>query len=501
MFAWAADDPHTKVVASYIETMRDVENIGRGLDALRAARKPVLICAPEGRSDAALRSIIAHTGALAGNTGLRDAWLRGHGAVLVEDPVTLFEASVLLSHQKKLRTTGVAAALQSGGACTLFAEAAGSQGLDLPGFAGKTKTKLKKVLPDFASQNNPLDVTGQAAVETDMFCGALQALADDPEVGLIAFDAFPPRLPGETPWADPVLAKAVELQKKSGVVFASVAMAPLAYIPEAVAFTRRWKQLAFLQGHRASAGAIRALVEFQHANARSVPRLPAHPNRAAAIRLVKGLAGPLDEAQGAKLLELYGVRRPKEATVRTPAAAAAASKSIGFPVAVKALAAEIPHKAKLGGVKLGLRTAADVERAAAQVLAAASGAGAATPKVLVQEMVSGHEVLVGAIVDDQFGAGITMRPGGALAEAGDAVFVAAPLTPAQALAFVEGQAERCGLDPKRHDLAATAKAVASIARAAHDLRGRLTSLEANPLLVGPRGAIAVDALAEARPAP
>jgi hypothetical protein len=165
------------------------------------------------------------------------------------------------------------------------------------------------------------------------------------------------------------------------------------------------------------------------------------------------------------------------------------------------LAAEIPHKAKLGGVKLGLRTAADVEHAAAEVLAAATRAGAAKPKVLVQEMVSGHEVLVGAIVDDQFGAGITMRPGGALAEAGDAVFVAAPLTPAQASAFVEGQAERCGLDRKRHDLAATAKAVASIARAAHDLRGRLTSLEANPLLVGSRGAIAVDALAEARPAP
>ena len=499
MFAWAAEDPHTKVVASYIETMRDVENIGRGLDALGAARKPVLICAPEGRSEAALRSIIAHTGALAGNTSLRDAWLRGHGVVLVEDPVSMFEAAVLLSHHKKLRTNGVAAALQSGGACTLFAEAAGAQGLDLPEFGGRTKTKLKKALPHFASQNNPLDVTGQAAVETDMFCDALEALAADPGVGLVAFDAFPPRLAGETPWADPVLVKAVELQKETGVVFASVAMAPLAYIPEAVAFTARWKQLPFLQGHRAGAAAIRALVDFQGAKARSLPDLPSHPKRAAALRLLKGLQGPVDEAQGAKLLELYGVRRPKEATVRTPAAAAAASKVIGFPVAVKALAAEIPHKAKLGGVKLGLRNASEVERAAAEVLAAASRAGAKTPKVLVQEMVSGHEVLVGAIVDDQFGACITMRPGGALAEEGEAVFVAAPLTPAQALAFVRSQAARCGLDPRRHDLPGTAKAVAAIARAAHDLRGRLTSLEANPLLVGPRGAIAVDALAEARP--
>jgi hypothetical protein len=114
-------------------------------------------------------------------------------------------------------------------------------------------------------------------------------------------------------------------------------------------------------------------------------------------------------------------------------------------------------------------------------------------------MVRGHEVLVGAIVDHQFGACITMRPGGALAEAGDATFVAAPLTPKQALTFVRSQAERCGLTEAEHDLAATARAVAAIARAAHDLRDRLTSLEANPLLVGPRGAVAVDALAEAGP--
>ena len=499
MFAWAAQDPHTKVVTSYIETMRDVAGIGRGLDALRAAKKPVLICAPEGRSPAALRSIIAHTGALAGNTGLRDAWLRGHGVILVEDPVTMFEAAVLLSHHTKLRTTGVAAALQSGGACTLFAEAAGAQGLDLPEFAPATKRKLKKALPHFASQNNPLDVTGQAAVETEMFSAALEALANDPAVGLIAFDAFPPRLPGETPWADPVLRTVVELQRTTKVAFASVAMSPLAYIPEAVDFTRRWKQLPFLQGHRAATGAMRALIEFQGANAAATPGLDPHANRTKALRSLKGKAGPLDEAQGAKLLELYGVRRPKEATVSTPATAAAAAATIGYPVVVKALAPELPHKAKLGGVRLDLRTAAQVEVAAAEVLQAATKAGAAAPKLLVQRMASGHEVLVGAVIDEDFGACITVRPGGALAEAGDAVFVACPLTPKQALAYVRSQADRCGLDDRRHDLPATARAVASIARAAHDLRGRLTSLEANPLLVGAKGAVAVDALAEARP--
>jgi acetate---CoA ligase (ADP-forming) len=497
LFAWAAEDRRTKVVTSYVETMRDVERIGEGLDALRAARKPVLICAPEGRSEAARRSIVAHTGALAGNTGLRDAWLRGHGVVLIDDPVTMFEAALLLSYRTRLRTDGVAAALQSGGACTLFAEAAGAQGLTLPEFASSTKRKLRKALPHFASQNNPLDVTGQAAVETEMFVGALEALADDPSIGLVAFDAFPPRLPGETPWADPVLARVIELQRRTGVAFASVSMSPLAYIPEAKDFTATWK-LPFLQGHRASAGAIDALLRFQGSKARSIPPLGPHPNRAKALRVLKGRSGPLDEVQGAKLLELYGLRRPKEAVAATPAKAAAASRTVGFPVVVKALAPELPHKAKLGGVRLGLRNPTDVEVAAAEVLQAAQRAGAEAPKVLVQAMAGGHEVLVGAMVDDRFGACITIRPGGAMAEAGDAEFVACPLTARQALAFVEAQATHAGLDPRRHDLQAVAKAVEAIGRAAHDLRDRLTSLEANPLLVSSKGAVAVDALAEAR---
>ncbi len=497
MFAWAAADPHTKVVTTYVETMRDLEGIGRGLDALRAARKPIVVCAPSGRSEASRRSIVAHTGALAGDTALRDAWLRGHGAVLVEDPVTLFEAAVLLSYHRTLRSAGIAAALQSGGACTLFAEAAGSAGLALPEFSPRTKTKLRAVLPHFASQNNPLDVTGQAAVETDMFRGALDALANDPAVGLVVFDAFPPRLEGEGGWAEPVLRSARELRRSTRVVFASVAMSSLAYGSAAKRFVGRAK-LPFLQGHRAAVGAIRALVELQGVRERAIAARAPHRNRATALRALRGWSGPLDEARAAKVLELYGVRRPKEATVTTPQAAATAARRIGFPVAVKALAVELPHKAKLGGVRLSLNDAADVERAAAEVLRAAWKAGASTPRVLVQKMVSGAEVLVGAVVDDGFGAMLTVRPGGPLAEVGEAVFVPCPLTPKQARRFVSDQAERCGLDPERHDLIAFARAVEAVSRAAHDLRDRLTSLEANPLLVGERGAVAVDALAEAK---
>ncbi|MGZ4133345.1 MAG: acetate--CoA ligase family protein, partial [Actinomycetota bacterium] len=239
-----------------------------------------------------------------------------------------------------------------------------------------------------------------------------------------------------------------------------------------------------------------ALVRLQDVSARAIVDLPPHQHRAAARRVIRGLSGPVDEATGARLLELYGVRRPRERAVATPEQAAAFARGVGFPVAVKALAPELPHKARLGGVRLGLTNPVDVEVAAAEVLEAARRAGARAPKVLVQEMVGGAEVLVGAVVDERFGPMITVRPGGSRAEQGEAVFVPCPLMPAQARRYVEEQAAHCGLDPLHHDLKATAKAVEAIARAAHDLRDRLTSLEANPLLVDERGAVAVDALAE-----
>jgi acetate---CoA ligase (ADP-forming) len=232
--------------------------------------------------------------------------------------------------------------------------------------------------------------------------------------------------------------------------------------------------------------------------ARTTSVRDAHPAHAEARRVLRGRSGPVDEVTGARVLELYGLRRPKEATVGTPEAAAAAARKLAFPVVIKALAPELPHKARIGGVRVGIANPTDAEVAAAEVLQAARRAGARAPKVLVQEMASGAEVLIGAVIDDRFGPFVTMRPGGALAEAGEAVFVPCPLTPAQAKRYVEEHAAHCGLDPATHALGAVAKALDGVARAASDLRDRLTSLEANPLLVSSRGAVAVDALAEAR---
>ena len=378
MFAWAASDPKTKVVTSYIETMRDVEGIGQGLEALRRARKPVLICAPEGRSEAARRSIVAHTGALAGNTALRDAWLRGHGAVLVEDPVTMFEAALLLSHVKRLRTPGVAAALQSGGRLHPLRGSGGIPGprptrvrLDHQAEAQAGPAALR-----LAEQPARRDRTGGRRDRhvRGRDRGARERPRRGPDrVRRVPARGWWARRPGPTRCC----ARRSSCRRPPGVAFVSVAMSPLAYIPEATAFTREWR-LPFLQGHRAACGAIDALIRFQSVErARGAPPCPRIRTRARAMRVLRGRSGPVDEATGAKLLELYGVRRPKEGVAATPSRAGAIARTIALPGGGEGARPGDPAQGAAGRRPArASRNPTDVEVAAAEVLEAAKRAGA-----------------------------------------------------------------------------------------------------------------------------
>ena len=273
----------------------------------------------------------------------------------------MFEAAVLLSHVKKLRTDR-----RRGGAAVgrrLHAVRRGRGGAR--GFAAgvlreRRRRKLKKVLPHFASQNNPLDVTGQAAVETEMYCGALEALANDPSVGLIAFDAFPPRLAGETPWADPVLAKAVELQRSDRGRVRERRDEPARLHPRGDRVHRDVEAAAVPAGPPRLGGRDpRARRVPAASNGRAIADAAAAPQPREGAPGAAGAKSGADRrggrARSCSRSTASAARRSGPS--RTPAQAAAFARTIGFPVAVKALAPEIPHKAKLGGVRLGLRNA------------------------------------------------------------------------------------------------------------------------------------------------
>ena len=440
MFAWAAADPQTKVVCTL---HRD--------DARRRGDRPRSGCAARGaQAGAGLRARRTERGGSAFDRGAHRGARREHGPPRRVAPAVAARSwwrtrsrcsrrPCCCRTARSMRTTGIAAALQSGGACTLFAEAAGAHGLSLPEFSTATKRKLRTALPHYASQNNPLDVTGQAAVETDMFCAALEALARDPvgRVRRVRRVPSPRGGRGRVGGADPARRAPAPEGDRGRVRVGGDGSARLRHGGQAGSSLA--PALPFLQGHRAADGcdprpgrAPRCARAERSATGRRIR------TARKALRLLRGRSGPLDEARAAELLRLYGVRRPVERAAATPAAAAAAAARDRVPGRGEGAGAGAAPQGEARGRSARAREPHRRSRSAAdEVLQAARRAGAATPRVLVQRMVAGRR-----------GAGrrggrrarsapcITIRPGGALAEAGAATFVAAPLTPAQALAFV-----------------------------------------------------------------
>jgi len=177
--------------------------------------------------------------------------------------------------------------------------------------------------------------------------------------------------------------------------------------------------------------------------------------------------------------------------------AVAAAERLGYPVTLKVSSAAIAHKTEAGGVALNLKTAAEVEAAAARMARLA-------PDVLVERMVTGAvcELIIGLTDDPQFGTSLVIGAGGILTELlRDSATMILPTSRDEILralrslkvwTLVEGFRGRTG------DAEAVLRAVEAIAGFAAAQRGRVVELDVNPLLVLPKGAVAVDALVRLR---
>jgi acyl-CoA synthetase (NDP forming) len=203
---------------------------------------------------------------------------------------------------------------------------------------------------------------------------------------------------------------------------------------------------------------------------------------------------PLDEIESLSLMADYGVGVLPHAVAASEAATVAAAKTVGLPVALKTAMPGILHKSDVGGVKLGLADEAAVA-AAYRDLAARLGA-----RVLVMAMAGkGVELSFGAVVDPQFGPLVMVGAGGVLIEMmKDRRFALPPFDQAEARRLIDGLALRPLLDGKRGqktaDIDALANSLAAFSVLVADLKGLVAEIDINPVLAGPSGVVALDAL-------
>lgn len=188
------NDPSTGVIAMY------VEGIKRGrefIDAVRRVRKPI-VAIKTGRSKRGAKAVFSHTGSIAGSDEVYSAAFRQAGILRVDNIDELFDAALAFSCQPLPSGNNVAILSNGGGASIVAADECERHGLNIVDLNPETREKIKKVLPQFASNSNPIDTAGTVSFE--IYHNSIKALHDDPNVDAIIviyvhtmmFSAMPP---------------------------------------------------------------------------------------------------------------------------------------------------------------------------------------------------------------------------------------------------------------------------------------------------------------------
>ncbi|MBB4930443.1 acyl-CoA synthetase (NDP forming) [Lipingzhangella halophila] len=499
---YLVDDPATKVIALFVESIRDTDAFRAAAQRALRAGKPV-VAIKVGRSQAGARAALAHTGSLVGDDSVVDAAFRQMGVIRVRSLEELVVTSGLLAATGELPGARIGVVSPSGGACDLVADRAADEGLEVPEYHPETVARLREILPEFARAHNPLDVTGYILVNPTLLSDAVRAVAPDPGVDLVLAFAEPPRYPTAAPQVAIDRAKAItstieEVRDRHGtpvVLLGNV----LTDVTEHAKGVREQSGMPHVGGGiEMGVSAVGHAVRWSRARRRMdsvVPRA-----RATEPALPRQPGGVWAEHQAIELLSAAEIPTAPTSLARDAETAAAAASRIGFPVVVKVAAPGLAHKSDIGGVRLGLRTVEEVRAAHEAVVAA----GAAHGEVLGSTVQpyrppGGVELIVGVVRDPLWGAVLAVGLGGVWVEVlGDSAQRLLPVTQADVrdmLAELRGAELLRGVRGQpAADLDRLVEVVLGVGALAHQLGERLESLEINPLRVSGTEVEALDAL-------
>ena len=474
------DDPETEAILLFLEALRDADRLALAARRAFDAGKPV-IAYKLGRSSAGQAVALSHSGALAGEDKAVDAFFRAHGIVRIETLEALFEMPPLLLGQRPPSGKKVAVMTTTGGGASTVVDRLGAAGLDLVTAPDSVHARLT----DFGLTigHGPLIDLTMAGTREGVYGAALETLlaseACDAVVCVVGSSAqFHPQL---------AVAPIVEIAAKADKPIAAF------MVPQAEESLRLLADagIAGFRTPEACADAMRAYFDW-HA---PVGTLAGRDKKSADYigRETK------DEAASLAAFSALGIPVAKHAVI----AAGEIPNGLAYPVAVKALSAQLPHKTEAGAVILGIASATDLDAAIAAIKSnvAVAKPGLSLDRFLVEEMVRGvGEVLIGFRQDPQVGPIVVLAPGGILAEVyGDSAIRVAPIDKATALDMID---EVKGLAPLRGyrnlpkgDIGALADALIALSMLAL-AEVPPVDAEINPLIVGAEGdgVTAVDGL-------
>ena len=514
--AYAIDDDETHSIMLFVEGFKRPERFLALADRALELGKAVM-AVKVGRSSQAQAAAVAHSGSLAGEARATEAALRAAGVILCDDLDALLETAELVAGCRRLGRgvgrgrSGVVTV--STGEASLIADLAPRTGIDLPDVPAATRDRLLEALPTLGYIGNPLDPWGATDTAT-AYEAAFTAFAESGAYDVLAavYD-FPYRsLPSEVETALEIIAPLVRATAdRPDLMPVFVSLTSGEPTPEIADVLRGAGGIPLLRGTVEAFTAIAAVARWEAARDR---RRAGRARRAewpsiAAERTFVGHdividpASPIasrvsPERESLERVARMGIPTVRAELVATADDAAAAASRIGFPAIVKVDAAGLAHKSDVGAVRLGLPDPDAVRAAARDLLALTLPAGARRRGLVVAAEMAGIELIVGARRDPSFGPVVLVGLGGVLAEAIDDVAVRlAPLDAEEASSMLDelrGRAVLAGVRGRPGiDRAAIVAAIVALG-AAMVTEPTLLEVDLNPVISGPSGTAAVDAL-------
>ncbi len=469
--SFMVEDPATKVILLMAEGIRRPDEFMTVAGEALNKNKPILVV-KLGRSEMGKRQAISHTGALAGADEVFDAVCNRLGLIRCPTLEDLTEMTLAFTAGRYPRGSRAAIVVNSGGMKGLICDHVEELNTNLAQLSDKTKEAVRPLIPAELVVENPLECGVAGFGDEQGFVNIVKLHAEDDGVDLLAIHGELPRFP----------------EKREATLFKDLAATTdkpiLAFARSTYSCTdesRTFQEQAgipFLQAIKPTLRALTGLGFYGERRRLGVPGLPA----------ANGAAEDLEGDRLNALLQSRGIGLPKQALVGTAAEAGAKAREIGFPVALKLIAAEIVHKTESGAVVLGLKSAEEVVNEGQKLLSKTLGKG----HLLVQEMVQGTEVLLGTRTDLQYGPFLMVGLGGILVEVlKDVAIRLLPVDEEEArrmlqdlrgfkvLEGVRGQGPR--------DIDALVKAMVGLSDIFSAHRNHLSDMEINPLMVREKG--------------
>jgi len=420
LLAHLVEQPEVHILMAIVESIKEPNLFAQVAHRSRELDKALLLF-KMGTSEVGARAAMSHTSSISGSDKLTDAFLAELGILRPRTMRELLDWARAFQTKKRPRGNRVGIVTLSGGAGILMADAAPRAGLTLPEVPPAQQAHLETMVPTYGATSNPIDCTGQVVNDFTILEDVLHTVAECSEFDTVVMAGLPDQV--HERWLQAVDSLARVNDKPLFVWCGGEEWSEVLAARSIPAFSDPSATID-------AAGALCRFAMFTPSAAQS--RLPDIARQERARQLLAGghqavIPGPI----ASSVVSLYGIALPAEVGVSDAAEAVRAAEHLGYPVALKVMSHDMPHKSEHGGVVLGITTDSELVAAYERLARLFEGAlpSDGGRQILVQEMVApGIELVCGMQRDPMLGPFISIGLGGTLVEIiGEASICPAPL--------------------------------------------------------------------------